>query len=102
MMSCMARGFASLSMIATLGLSLAAAAPAAAQFRATGPTVVGTKIADGQAYATVVVLKHQSNPANNGRVLLAFEGNGWDGIPIWQSNDNGDSWSFVGNAQDPA
>jgi len=35
-------------------------------------------------------------------MLLAFEANGWDGIPIWESTDHGDSWSFVGNAKDPA
>lgn len=99
-MSCVPARSATLSIIATAGLLLAATAPAAAQFGT--PTVVGTKIADGQAYATVVVLKHQPDPANNGRMLLAFEANGWDGIPIWESRDHGSSWSFVGNAQDPA
>jgi len=63
-------------------------------------TMVGTKIADGQAYATVVVLEHQPNPADNGRMLLAFEASGWDGIPIYESTDDGASWHFVANAQD--
>lgn len=84
-----------------VGLSFAAA-PAAGQGPARTPAAVGTRIADGQAYATVVVLKHQADPANNGRMLLAFEANGWDGVPIWESTDHGSSWRFVGNAQDPA
>ena len=65
-----------------------------------GPTVVGTKIADGQAYATVVELKHQANASDNGKLLLAFENNGFGGIPIWESTDQGASWHFVMNAQD--
>ena len=65
-----------------------------------GPVAVGTRIADGQAYATVVELQHQANPADNGRILLAFEANGFDGIPIWESTDHGASWHFVANAHD--
>ena len=95
-------GFAALSIVAAVGLSLATALPASAQNRPATSPVVGTKIADGQAYATVVVLKHQSDASNNGRMLLAFEANGWDGIPIWESTDHGSSWRFVANAQDPA
>ena len=66
-----------------------------------GPQPLGTKIADGQAYATVVKLQHQPNPADNGRMLLAFENNGFDGIPIWETTDHGGSWHFVANAHDP-
>ena len=76
------------------------AAPATAQNFNQGPTTVGTKIADGQAYATVVVLQHQPNPANNGTMLLAFEANEWEGIPIYESTDDGETWHFVANAQD--
>jgi hypothetical protein len=83
------------------GLALACSPhPGVAQTFNGGPTVVGTKIADGQAYATVVVLEHQPNPADNGRILLAFEASGWDGIPIYESTDDGSSWRFVANAQD--
>ena len=94
--------FVSLSIGTCLVLGLAGAAPTAAQQPGNTPAAVGTKIADGQAYATVVVLKHQSNTADNGRMLLAYEANGWDGIPIWESTDHGSSWRFVANAQDPA
>lgn len=65
-----------------------------------GPVAVGSKLADGQAYATVVELKHQPNATDNGKLLLAFEANGWDGIPIWESTDQGANWHFVMNAQD--
>ena len=66
------------------------------------PAAVGTKIADGQAYATVVQLKHQPDPRNNGHLLLAFEENGFEGIPIWESTDEGASWHFVMHATDGA
>ena len=81
----------------------AASAPAtqpAAGRGGRGPVAVGTPIADGQAYATAVELKHQANPADNGRILLAFEANGFDGIPIWESTDHGASWHFIANAHD--
>jgi len=84
-------------LVSTLALTLT---PARGYAQGYGPTVVGTQIADGQAYATVVVLKHQRDPADNGRMLLAFEANGWDGIPIYESTDDGASWHFVANAQD--
>jgi hypothetical protein len=74
--------------------------PGAAQNFGRTPTAVGTKIANGSAYATVVVLKHQPNPANNGRMFLAFEEENWGGIPIYESTDNGATWKFVANAQD--
>jgi len=50
-MSSTPRGFAALSIIAFMGLSVAAMAPVSAQNPAGTPRVVGTKIADGQAYA---------------------------------------------------
>ncbi len=65
-----------------------------------GPTAIGSKIADGQAYATLVELKHQPNAQDNGRLLLAFEANGFDGIPVWESTDHGTNWHFVANAHD--
>jgi len=40
---------------------------------------VGTKLADGQAYVTLVRLSHQPNPADNGRILIALEENGMEG-----------------------
>ncbi|MEO6080472.1 MAG: exo-alpha-sialidase [Steroidobacteraceae bacterium] len=89
------------SSVVSLGIALVTALPASAQNFNRSPTVVGTKIADGQAYATLAELKHQPIPANNGRMLLAFEGNGNDGIPMWESRDHGSSWQFVKNATDP-
>lgn len=100
-MSSTFRSFGPSSIVSFLALPLIATAPATAQNPFRAPAAVGTRIADGEAYATVVVLKHQPNAADNGRMLLAFEANGWDGIPIWQSNDQGSSWQFVVNAQDP-
>jgi hypothetical protein len=64
--------------------------------------IVGQKIADGQAYVTLVRLAHQPKAADNGRILIAFEANGMEGIPIWESRDEGASWQFVMNSIDPA
>jgi hypothetical protein len=86
---------------AAIVAALLAAPPVAhSQARNRAPVAVGTKIADGQAYATVVELKHQPNPKNNGRLLLAYEENGFEGIPIWESTDGGSSWHFVMHATD--
>jgi len=95
-MSRLAR-LASVPLICAFALTTMPASGTAQNF-GRAPTVVGTKIADGQAYATVVVLEHQKNPSDNGRMLLAFEGNG--GIPIYESTDHGASWHFVADAQD--
>jgi hypothetical protein len=66
------------------------------------PVAIGTKIADGQAYVTLVKLKHQPDASSNGRLLLAFEENGFDGIPIWESTDEGVNWHFIMHATDGA
>jgi hypothetical protein len=83
--------------LVSLYLASCLAGPAAAQ-----PVehVVGTKLADGQAYVTLVRLSHQANPADNGRLLIAFEENGMDGIPIYGSRDEGQSWQLVTHATD--
>jgi hypothetical protein len=60
----------------------------------------GTELADGQAYVTLVHLSHQPNPANNGRILIAFEENGMEGIPIYESRDEGASWRLIDHATD--
>jgi hypothetical protein len=83
----------------TFVLSLVAGT-ALAQGPNRAPVAVGTKIADGQAYPTLVALTHQADPRNNGRLLMAFEENGFDGIPIWESTDEGASWHFVMHATD--
>jgi hypothetical protein len=87
---------AAIAIIATLVLAV----PARAQAPNRAPAAVGSKIADGQAYATLVELQHQPDPKNNGRLLLAFEENGLEGIPIWESTDGGESWHFVMHATD--
>ncbi len=64
------------------------------------PTVMaGNKIADGGSYATLVELKHQPNPADNGRLILAYA-NQAAGIPIWESRDRGATWQLVATAHD--
>jgi len=61
---------------------------------------VGQKLVDGQAYVTLVRLTHQPDPADNGRLLIAFEENGMQGIPIYESRDEGQSWQLVTHATD--
>jgi hypothetical protein len=80
---------------------LLAALPAAAQpgGRGAALTMQGNKIADGGSYATLVELRHQPNPADNGRLLLAYA-NQAAGIPIWESRDRGASWQPVATAHD--
>jgi hypothetical protein len=51
------------------------------QFPNRAPVAVGQKLADGQAYVTLVQLKHQANAADNGRILISFEENGMAGLP---------------------
>lgn len=60
----------------------------------------GQKLADGQAYVTLVRLTHQPDSADNGRILIAFEENGMQGIPIYESRDEGDSWQLLDRATD--
>jgi hypothetical protein len=66
------------------------------------PAAIGTKLADGQAYATAVQLAHQANAANNGRILLSFEANGMDGLPLYESTDAGTNWQKLTPVSDPA
>jgi hypothetical protein len=61
---------------------------------------VGKKLVDGQAYVTLVRLSYQPNPADNGRLLIAFEENGMKGMPIHESRDEGESWQPLTHATD--
>lgn len=70
------------------------------QFPNRAPVAVGQKLADGQAYVTLVQLKHQANAADNGRILISFEENGMAGLPIYESTDQGTSWQLVTHAVD--
>src|SRR5438477_6264383 len=77
--------FISLGLASCLASFLAGSAAAQPAERA-----IGKKLVDGQAYVTLVRLSHQANPADNGRLLIAFEENGMDGIPIYESRDEGE------------
>jgi hypothetical protein len=70
------------------------------QFPNRAPVAVGQKLADGQAYVTLVQLKHQANAADNGRILISFEENGMAGLPIYESADEGTNWQLVTHAVD--
>lgn len=93
------RKAASQFLISGLAVSFSAAPGVAQNFGGT-PTAVGTKLADGNAYVTVVVLEHQPNPEDNGRMLMAYEEEEWKGIPIYESTDDGATWQYVAHAQD--
>lgn len=70
------------------------------QFPNRAPAAVGQKLADGQAYVTLLQLKHQANASDNGRILISFEENGMAGLPIYESTDDGSSWRLVTHAVD--
>ncbi len=91
-----------LSRLTAIFACAATAALAQPGGRAAPMVMVGHKITDGGSYATLVALQHQPNPADNGRLLLAFAGGGGGGIPIWESRDKGVTWQFVATAHDTA
>ncbi len=62
-------------------------------------TFVGTRLADGSGYVTVTRIEHGS-AEDKGRLLMAFEQHGMDGIPLWESRDGGDHWRFLMNVTD--
>ncbi len=70
------------------------------QFSNRAPVAVGQKLADGQAYVTLVQLKHQPKATDNGRIIISFEENGMAGLPIYESTDEGSSWQLVTHAVD--
>ena len=89
----------SLPVAALILSSVSFPVPVWAQLRA--PAAVGEKLAEGQAYAAAVQLAHQADREDNGRMLLSFEENGMEGIPLYESRDNGKHWQFVMHATDP-
>jgi hypothetical protein len=88
--------------IAALSIWLSIASVASAQLPNRAPAVVGEKLADGQAYVTLVRLEHQPDASRNGRILIAFEENGMEGIPIYESADEGATWRLLTHATDTA
>ncbi|GAB2538826.1 exo-alpha-sialidase [Rhodanobacter koreensis] len=64
--------------------------------------VVGTHLAAGSGYVSMVKLAHQSDRQTNGSLMMVFEQDGMGGIPLYVSHDNGDSWTFMSNITDRA
>jgi hypothetical protein len=88
------------AVIMALTAALSTAQRAAAQPPNRTPAAVGEKIADGQAYVTLVRLEHQAEASQNGRILIAIEENGMKGIPIFESSDDGVTWRSLTHAVD--
>jgi hypothetical protein len=65
-------------------------------------TSEGTKLADGQGYVTLVRLQHQPHKSDNGRVLIAFERPYRGGVPIYESRDDGDTFTPLATVTDQA
>ena len=90
------------AVIAALSVRLSIAPVVSAQPPNRTPAVVGRKLTDGQAYVTLVRLEHQPDASQNGRILIALEENGMEGIPIYESTDEGATWRFAEHAVDTA
>ena len=88
------------AVLAALSIWLSIAPVASAQPPNRAPAVVGEKLADGQAYVTLVRLEHQPDAPRNSRILIAFEENGMEGIPIYESADEGATWRLLTHATD--
>ena len=82
------------AIIATLSTAASAQAPGRT------PAAAGEKLADGQAYVTLLRLSHQPDASRNGRILIALEENGMKGIPLYESTDEGATWRFAEHAVD--
>jgi len=62
--------------------------------------IVGTRLADGTGYVSMVRLAHQADPQANGSLLMVFEQDGMKGIALYGSRDDGDHWNFLANVTD--
>lgn len=82
------------TMAAALAMAMLAAHPACAD-----DAVTGERIADGTGYASVVRTDH-GTASDRGRLLMVFEQDGMDGIPLWESRDEGAHWRFLMNLTD--
>lgn len=78
---------------ASIILVTALVAPATAQIAADGTR--GTWLADGVGYVSMLRLAHQHGASANGELLLAFEQDGMQGIPLYASHDDGEHWSSL-------
>ncbi|MFT3790199.1 MAG: exo-alpha-sialidase [Rudaea sp.] len=61
--------------------------------------VVGTHLADGSGYVSIVRVEH-GLIEDKGRLLMVFEQDGMGGIPLWESRDGGEHWRFLMNVTD--
>jgi hypothetical protein len=84
-----------LALACSFALMTAQAAP-----RRDADKVVGTHLAAGSGYVSMVKLAHQSDSQANGSLMMVFEQDGMNGIPLYVSHDNGDSWTFLSNITD--
>jgi hypothetical protein len=82
-----------------LALALSAVLFAAPGAWADEERVVGERIADGTGYASIVRTGH-GDTADRERLLMVFEQDGMDGIPLWESRDGGAHWRFLMNVTD--
>jgi hypothetical protein len=55
----------------------------------------GAHVADGVGYVSVIRLAHPADTAATGRLLMVFERPGRDGIPLYESRDDGDHWRYL-------
>jgi hypothetical protein len=62
--------------------------------------VVGKRLAKGMSYASAVRLAHQPKAADNGRTLMVFEIAGDPTLPLYESRDEGDSWTLTDRIAD--
>lgn len=95
-MSKLVRSFIAVVCVLTLG-STALCARTTQSEKATG-----THLAAGTGYPSVVRLSHQPDHSANGRLLLVFERKGVDGVPLYESLDDGAQWQFMENVTDQA
>jgi hypothetical protein len=85
-----------------LPLALALACLGAADAASAPPSTRGQVLGDGVGYVSVVRLAHQSSAVADGRMLMAFERDGRQGIPLYESLDGGAHWRFVAEVTDQA
>jgi len=83
--------------LATLALAVSLACAVHAQDAP--ERAVGKRLADGTGYVSIARVEHGSTQ-DRGRLLMVFEQNGMDGIPLWESRDHGDTWHFLMNVTD--
>lgn len=59
-------------------------------------------IADGVGYVSAIRIRHASEAADDGRLLMVFERPDRGGIPLYESRDGGDRWRYLRTVGGPA